>query len=87
MVWGLILGIVAFMLLRPKTKSRTPNEMARRWMSWGLMGGMSTGTTHFFRYGGAEGIAGGLLGIFFFTGAAWVLGFLLNAAQISRLSA
>jgi hypothetical protein len=71
---GLVLGIIAFRIVRPKTKCSTPFEMARRWMSWGLMGGMTTGTTHFFRYGGAEGIAGGLLGVCFFSGAAWVLG-------------
>ena len=80
---GLILGIVAFMLVRPKAKSRMPKEMARRWMSWGLMGGMTTGTTHFFRYGGAEGIAGALLGICFFSGAAWVLGFFFGLIKFS----
>jgi hypothetical protein len=72
--FGLVLGFVAYRIVRPKTKCSTPMEMARRWMSWGLMGGMTTGTTHFFRYGGAEGIAGGLLGVCFFSGAAWVLG-------------
>jgi hypothetical protein len=80
---GLILGILAFMLVRPRAKSRTPMDMARRWMSWGLMGGMTTGTTHFFRYGGAEGIAGGLLGICFFSGAAWALGFLFGLIKFS----
>ena len=47
------------------------------------MGGMTTGTTHFFRYGGAEGIAGGLLGICFFSGAAWALGFLFGLIKLS----
>jgi hypothetical protein len=82
---GLILGILAFMLVRLKARSRTPMDMARRWMSWGLMGGMTTGTTHFFRYGGAEGIAGGLLGICFFSGAAWILGFLFGLIKFSLL--
>lgn len=80
---GLVLGIIAFRIVRPKAKSRTPIEMARRWMSWGLMGGMTTGTTHFFRYGGAEGIAGGLLGICFFSGAAWVLGFIYGLIKFA----
>lgn len=71
---GLVLGFIAYLIVRPKAKCSTSLEMARRWMSWGLMGGMTTGTTHFFRYGGAEGIAGGLLGVCFFSGAAWVLG-------------
>lgn len=82
---GLVLGIIAFRIVRPKAKSRTPIEMARRWMSWGLMGGMTTGTTHFFRYGGVEGIAGGLLGICFFSGAAWVLGFIYGLIKFSLL--
>jgi hypothetical protein len=82
---GLVLGIIAFRIVRPKAKSRTPKDMARRWMSWGLMGGITTGTTHFFRYGGAEGIAGGLLGICFFSGAAWVLGFLFGLIKFSIL--
>jgi hypothetical protein len=80
---GLVLGIIAFRIVRPKAKSRTPIEMARRGMSWGLMGGMTTGITHFFRYGGAEGIAGGLLGICFFSGAAWVLGFIFGLIKFS----
>jgi hypothetical protein len=80
---GLVLGIIAYRIVRPKAKCSTPMEMARRWMSWGLMGGMTTGTTHFFRYGGAEGIAGGLLGICFFSGAAWFLGFLFGLIKFS----
>lgn len=78
---GLVLGFIAYRIVRPNAKCSTPLEMARRWMSWGLMGGMTTGTTHFFRYGGAEGIAGGLLGVCFFSGAAWVLGLAWGALR------
>ena len=73
-VLGILIGIWVFKRVKPKSKSTTCSEMAKRWLAWGLMGSISTGTSYFFRKGGIEGVAGGLVGVIGFTSIAWVLG-------------
>jgi hypothetical protein len=78
---GLVLGIIAYRIVRPKAKCTTPLEMARRSFAWGLLVSMPPAMTYFFRHSGVEGIAGGGLTVCFFSGAAWVLGLVWGALR------
>jgi TPR repeat protein len=71
---GVLLGAVAFWFIRPKQKARSPLEMAHRWSSWGLFAALPTAALFYVRQPGASGIAGGLLGLLFYGGGAWLLG-------------
>jgi hypothetical protein len=81
---GVLLGVVAFWFIRPKKKARSPLEMARRWSSWGLFAALPTAALFFIRQPGVGGIVGGLLGVLFYGGGAWVLGFLWGLVRFGR---
>ena len=85
-VLGILIGIWVFKRVKPKTKSTTCSEMAKRWLAWGLMGSISTGTSYFFRKGGIEGVAGGLIGVIGFTSIAWVLGLVWGLMKFNLFS-
>ena len=80
---GVTLGILIFKWICPKGKSRSSGEMARRWLAWGLLASISTGMSYLFRRGGADGVAGGLLGVVVYSGLAWILGFLFGLIKFS----
>lgn len=74
--FGIIIGILVFRVVHPKTKSTRPVELAKCWLAWGLMASISTGISYLFRKGGTEGIAGCLLSVFSYSVIAWILGWL-----------
>jgi TPR repeat protein len=73
---GLLLGGLAFWLVRPKSKAASAFDMARRWLSWGVFAGFTSGTMFFFRHYEQGGIVGAVIGIVFWSGLSWLLGFL-----------
>jgi hypothetical protein len=80
---GVTLGVLIFKWICPKGKSRSSGEMAKRWLAWGLLVSISTGMSYLFRRGGADGVAGGLLGVVVYSVLAWILGFLFGLIKFS----
>jgi TPR repeat protein len=81
---GLLLGATAFWFIRPKQKARSPLEMARRWLSWGLLAALPTAALFFIRQPGVGGLVGALLGLLFYGGGSWVIGFLWGLVRFGQ---
>ena len=72
---GLVLGAAACYFVRPKGKATNALMMAQRWLAWGLLGGVSSAVSFYGRNHDKGGILGALIGLVFFAGVAWVLGY------------
>ncbi len=83
---GLIIGIGVFLYIRPKRKCINPKEMAKIWLAWGLMASIVTGSSQIAAKGAQEGVPAALLGICFFSGAAWLSGYVFGLIKFWLMS-
>jgi len=79
---GLLLGALAFWLVRPKSRAASAFDMAQRWLSWGVFAGFTSGTMFYFRNYDQGGIVGAVIGIVFWSGLSWFLGFLWGLVRL-----
>jgi hypothetical protein len=77
-LFGLVLGIVFLLLVRPKGKSRSPKEVARRCMAWGLILVIAMETSRFWVKGDLVAFIDAILRISINAGFLWLLGYIFG---------